>query len=156
MIENSPADALKHAIAGSPWLYPAAEIVHIIGFVLVVGPVIALDLRLLGVTRAGHVGELAKALLPWSLLGAVIAVCAGVTLFASDAKSLLGNPAFLTKLCLLSAAVINAITFHAIAYRTAKNCGAGEVPSGVARAQALASIMLWVSVICAGRLIAYV
>ncbi len=40
-----PYDALSHA------LYPAVEILHIIGFVVLVGSILALDLRMLGLGR---------------------------------------------------------------------------------------------------------
>lgn len=156
MTGNAPADALKHAIAASPWAYPAAEIVHICGFILVVGPVVAFDLRLLGVTRAGSVSELARALLPWSIIGACIAVSAGLVLFASDASAILSNPAFRVKMLLLSLALTNAIAFHATSYRAAKACASGEVPGAIPKVHAALSIVLWIGVISAGRAIAYV
>ena len=40
--------ALGHAMRSSPALYPAVEILHIFGFVVLVGSILALDLRLLG------------------------------------------------------------------------------------------------------------
>ena len=39
--------ALGHAMRSSPALYPAVEILHIIGFVVLVGSILALDVRLL-------------------------------------------------------------------------------------------------------------
>ena len=44
--------ALGHVMRSSPSLYPAVEILHIIGFVVLVGSILALDLRLLGWGRA--------------------------------------------------------------------------------------------------------
>ena len=43
--------ALGHLMRSSPALYPAVEILHIIGFVVLVGSILALDLRLLGLGR---------------------------------------------------------------------------------------------------------
>jgi len=40
--------ALGHTMRSSPVLYPAVEILHILGFVVLVGSILALDLRLLG------------------------------------------------------------------------------------------------------------
>ena len=41
--------ALGHAMRSSLALYPAVEILHIFGFVVLVGSILALDLRVLGV-----------------------------------------------------------------------------------------------------------
>ncbi len=48
-IERLPlALAMRHDL----WLYPVVEIVHITGFVTLVGSIIVLDLRLLGLSKA--------------------------------------------------------------------------------------------------------
>src|SRR5687767_14370655 len=49
------------------WLYPIVEIVHILGFALLVGSIVVLDLRLLGLSRALPVRTLARHVLPWTL-----------------------------------------------------------------------------------------
>ena len=41
--------ALAEAMRQWTWLYPGVEIVHIVGFVVLVGAAIMFDLRLLGV-----------------------------------------------------------------------------------------------------------
>jgi hypothetical protein len=51
---------------GSPALYPAVEILHILGFVVLVGSILALDLRLLGLGRAIPIQPMAQLLLPLS------------------------------------------------------------------------------------------
>ena len=45
------------------WLYPIVEIVHIIGFVILVGAAAMFDLRLLGLSRQLPVADLAPHLL---------------------------------------------------------------------------------------------
>ena len=42
---------LGAAMRESMWLYPAVEILHIFGFILLVGSIIGFDLRLLGLHR---------------------------------------------------------------------------------------------------------
>lgn len=154
MNASTPAEALAHAINSSPWLYPAANVVHVLGVILLAGSLIAFDLRLLGVTRAGDVRDLARVTLPWSLLGFGIAVPAGLVLFGSDSTALLSNGAFRLKLLLLLLAGVNAAALHASgALKTL-------VPSTAVplrpRFHAAASILLWVGVIVCGRMIAYV
>lgn len=149
-----PAEALAHAINGSAWLYPAANVLHVLGFVLVVGPLLAFDLRLLGVTRAGHIRDLARTTLPWSLVGFGIALPAGLILFASDSSALLSNAAFRLKLVLLVLAGVNAAALHASG--ALKTPAPGSIVPRRARLHAAASILLWLGVLVCGRMIAYV
>ena len=63
-IEGLPvAQAMRHWL----WLYPAVEIAHILGFVLLVGSIAMFDLRLLGLSKSIPVPALARHLLPWTL-----------------------------------------------------------------------------------------
>ena len=137
----------------SPALYPAVEILHIIGFVVLVGSILALDLRLLGLGRAIAIKPMAQLLLPVSRFGFVLAIGMGFLLFSADASHVVKNPAFQAKLLLLAAALINVVIAHAGSWRHVERWG-DEAP-GAAKATALASLVLWLGVICAGRLIAY-
>ena len=55
--------ALGHVMRSSPALYPAVEILHILGFVVLVGSILALDLRLLGLGREIPIQPMAQLLL---------------------------------------------------------------------------------------------
>lgn len=74
------------------WLYPAVEIVHIIGFVLLVGGVIMFDLRLLGLSPRLPLQDMARHLLPWSWLGLALIVPSGLLMFSAHASEWVGNP----------------------------------------------------------------
>jgi hypothetical protein len=154
MTGATPAEAIAHAINGSAWLYPAANVAHVMGIVLVVGPVLAFDFRLLGLTRSGSIRDLARVLLPWSLAGLALAVPAGLVLFASDSTALLTNPAFRLKLLLLALAGSNAVALHASGALRGLPDGSG-VPLRP-RLHAALSVLLWLAVIACGRMIAYV
>ena len=145
--------ALGHLMRSSPALYPAVEILHIIGFVVLVGSILALDLRLLGLGRAIAIKPMAQLLLPLSRAGFVLAICMGFLLFSADASHVVKNPAFQTKLLLLAAALVNIVIAHAGPWRHIERWP-DEAPGG-AKATALVSLVLWLGVICAGRLIAY-
>src|SRR6476646_797436 len=77
----------------SPALYPAVEILHIFGFVVLVGSILALDLRLLGVGSAIPIHPMAQLLLPLSRLGFLLAISMGLLLFSADAAHVVRNPA---------------------------------------------------------------
>ena len=145
--------ALGHVMRSSPVLYPAAEILHIMGFVLLVGSIIALDLRLLGIGRTIAIQPLARLLLPLSRIGFVTAIAMGFLLFSADAAHVVRNPAFQAKLLLIAAALVNILIAHAGPWR--RHAGWDGAAPGGAKATALASLLLWLSALTAGRLIAY-
>ena len=144
---------LGHAMRSSPALYPAVEILHIIGFVVLVGSILALDLRLLGLGRAIPMQPMAQLLLPMSRFGFLLAISMGFLLFSADASHVVRNPAFQTKLLLIAAALVNIVIAHVGPWRRAALWGAEA--SGGAKVTALVSLLLWLGVVCAGRLIAY-
>ena len=82
-------------------LYPAVEILHILGFVVLVGSILALDLRVLGLGRAIPIQPMAQLLLPLSRFGFLLAISMGFLLFSADAAHVVRNPAFQTKLLLI-------------------------------------------------------
>ena len=139
--------------ARSPALYPAVEILHIIGFVVLVGSILALDLRLLGLGRAIAISPMAQLLLPLSRAGFLLAISMGFLLFSADASHVVKNPAFQSKLLLIAAALVNVVIAHSGPWRHVESWH-DEAPGG-AKATALISLVLWLGAICAGRLIAY-
>ena len=153
VVEQNP---LAVAMRGELWLYPAVEVLHITGFVILVGSVVMFDLRLLGLSPGLSARALARHLLPWSLAALLVIVPTGLLMFSAHAGDFVNNRAFLIKLTLLMLAATNAAAFHAGVFRSSaqwdRDC---TVPAG-AKLHALASLALWLGVITCGRLIAYV
>jgi hypothetical protein len=161
-VEHQPAtsiflalqeSALGHVMRSSPALYPAVEILHILGFVVLVGSILALDLRLLGLGNAIPIQSMAHLLLPLSRLGFLLAISMGLLLFSADAAHVVRNPAFQAKLLLIATALVNIVIAHAGPWRHVAHWRI-DAPSG-AKITAFVSLLLWLSAICAGRLIAY-
>jgi Family of unknown function (DUF6644) len=147
--------AVAGAMRGSLWLYPIVEIVHIVGFVVLVGAAVMFDLRLLGVSPGLRASAMAQHHLPWSRVALALVVPSGVLMFMAHATEFAANPAFRMKLILLAAAGLNALVFHRGAFRSVTAWEAHAPVPGRARAAAIVSLLLWVGVISAGRLIAY-
>ena len=145
--------ALGHVMRSSPSLYPAVEILHIIGFVVLVGSILALDLRLLGLGRAIAISPMAQLLLPLSRAGFLLAISMGFLLFSADASHVVKNPAFQAKLLLIGAALVNVVIAHSGPWRHVESWH--DKAPRAAKATALISLVLWLCAICAGRLIAY-
>lgn len=141
-------------IRQSPLLFPAIEIIHIIGFIFLVGSAFLFDLRLLGIAPKLSVKDVADYVLPWSRRSLLIVVPSGFLLFITQAKALSTNGVFGLKLILILIAFTNAGIFHRYTFRSASEWSTLETPVA-AKAAALISLILWTSVISCGRLIAY-
>jgi hypothetical protein len=146
---------LAQAMRQWQWLYPAVEIAHIVGIVLLVGAVAMFDLRLLGLSRSLPVRQMAGHLLPWSVTGLVLVAATGFMMFTAHATEFFENPAFLLKMILIVVAGINALLFHVGVYQSVMHWSINTAAPASARVSALASLMLWIGVIACGRLLAY-
>jgi hypothetical protein len=160
MAPDSPLAAIEalplaQAMRQWLWLYPAVEIVHILGFVLLVGSIAMFDLRVLGFSREIPVPALARHLLPWTLGALLLVVPTGLLMFAAHASDMIANRAFVLKLSLIMLAGCNALAFHLGPYRTVERWETGIVAPAGARACAAASLAIWACVIGCGRLLAY-
>jgi len=138
------------------WLYPLVEIFHIVGFVLLVGSIAVLDLRLLGLSKTLPVRALAAHVLPWSTGALLLIVPSGLLMFITHAGDFVSNPAFITKMALLMAAGLNAALFHAGVFRGAASWDANAAVPAAAKIHAALSLLLWIAILACGRLLAYV
>jgi hypothetical protein len=143
----------------SLWLFPAVNIVHLVGIALLFGSVVVLDLRLLGLSRGLSVRRLAGHVLPWSAASFLLIVPSGLMMFVAHASDFISSPVFALKMCLIMAAGINAAIFHAVALRTADVWDSEDMrklpPPTSARLTGAVSLLIWISVIACGRLLAY-
>ena len=147
--------ALAVAMRQWQWLYPIVEILHILGFVLVVGGAFFFDLRLLGRARALPVSGLAAHLLTWSRRGFAVVVPTGFMMFTAHATEFAVNPAFRLKLILIALALLNAAAFHRWPFRSVAGWDVGRGTPVWARTAATVSLACWIGAIACGRLLAY-
>jgi len=147
--------SLAVAMPSELWLYPLVEVVHIIGFSVLVGAVVMFDLRILGLSKGIAVTALARHLLTWAVAALLLIVPAGLMMFSAHPHDFAGNDVFALKLCLIAAAGLNALVFHVGTYRSVQQWNTHHKAPGLARTQALVSMALWIAVICCGRLLAY-
>jgi len=147
--------ALAVAMRQWTWLYPSVEIVHILGFVVLVGAAVMFDLRLLGLSPSLPVSGLERHLLRAARASTALVVPSGILMFAAHATEMADNPAFRLKLAFLAAALLNAALFHRAPFRTVASWNLYRPAPRAARAAAVVSLILWVAVITCGRLLAY-
>lgn len=137
---------------GSAAVYPWANVLHVIGVVLLVGGIGIVDLRIAGWWRALPLEPLSRALTPVAVAGLAMQAASGLVLFAADGEALAASDTFHLKLGLLFVALLNAAAFR---FGSQWSVNGGSEPGALARASALLSLLLWLAVATAGRLIAY-
>ncbi len=146
--------ALAAMVRESSWHFPVAEILHILAFVVAVGCLLVLDLRLIGLGRWIPFEQAAGALLPWAIGAFCFTIPTGILLLLPEAPSIARNPAFLVKMALMVLAGVNAAMFHIGPWRQRDRWTRGAPPLSAKLCGAI-SLLLWIGVITSGRLIAY-
>jgi hypothetical protein len=132
------------------WLFPVIQSVHIIGLTMLVGTICLIDLRLLGAGLRGQaVGNLASTLAPWTSGGLMTVLVTGPLLFGADLTRYMNNPAFVLKMGLLGVALASHFTLH-------RSVVGDKAPARPTKQKlvAVVSLILWSSVVLAGRAIA--
>ena len=135
------------ALQSHAWAYPALEAVHIVGIALLLGNLVALEMRVFGRAAALPVPAMAKLSLSIALGGFALAAASGGLMFATQPAELLSNRAFVIKMGLLLVAGCNAGWFHVR--------GSLRKLDALARIQMLMSTAIWLAVVFCGRWIAY-
>jgi len=148
--------ALADNIRENDLLFPLIESVHVLSICLVVGSILAVDLRLLGLASINRpVSRVSNGILPLTWSAFAVAVASGFLLFISNATKYLANGYFVAKILLICAAGLNMAIFHAI---SARDLPKWENEKTLPRQAQLAgglSILLWVSVVTCGRWIGF-
>lgn len=139
--------------SGSAIAYPLANVVHLLGLVMLVGAIGIVDLRLAGAFRALPVAPLSRALTPVAIVGLVLMIPSGATMFAADATSLAESTTFRWKVALIGIALVNAVAFR-LAWHGRLGTWDGAPPAA-GRLMAAGSILLWLTIGALGRMIAY-
>ena len=147
---------LADRIRENEYLFPLIESVHVLAVCLVVGSILAVDLRLLGAAYTRQpVSRVTKGILPLTWCAFCVAIASGSLLFISNATKYLANGYFDTKILLIGAAGLNMAVFHLIGAKDLPRWESAAVPPLAARLAGGLSIMLWIAVIVCGRWIGF-
>ena len=146
---------LPTQIRESDWMFPTIETVHVFALVLVVGTIMTVDLRLLGLANKERpFSQVASEMLPWTWTAFAIAAVAGLLMFSSKALTYYGNIPFRLKMLCLLLAGINMLMFHWLGTRHLEAWDRGRPPRS-AKLAGGASLLLWTTIVAAGRWIGF-
>jgi hypothetical protein len=140
---------------GPQWSWPIMETLHFCGMCLLFGPIIIMDLRLLGFDRLALSSNAVHALIPLTITGFVINLVTGIVFLFGDPYRYAMNISFLIKAILIVLAGANAIYFWKKVTPVIEKAGPHEdFPTSI-KVVGLMSLLMWTGVLCFGRMIPY-
>lgn len=133
------------------------ESLHVVSITLMLGAILMLDLRVLGLAANGYaVSRMSSELVPWSAVAFFVATLTGTAMFITRASAHVLNPAFQIKMLLILVAGINIAIFHFHVFRTVPQWDNSARAPASARMVAGASLFLWCGAMLAGRWVGHV
>jgi hypothetical protein len=145
------ATDVAQAFRASRWGYAAVNGLHILGIALLVGAILPLDLRLLGLWPGVPRAALARVLAPCAAAGLALALVMGGLLFAVRAPDYAAMTVVQVKLALVATGATAALVLHAL-----HGLWLAEAPAGRLRAHATLSLTCWLGALACGRAIGFV
>ena len=147
---------ISWTIGGTNW-FPLLESIHVIAATMVVGSILWVALRLLGVAAIQYpIKTMSRESLPWAWGAFAIASVTGVGMFITRAASHVLNPAFQSKIILLMLAGLNMAYFHFKLYKNVEHYESTTAPSMQLKIVGSLSLFLWAGVMLAGRWIGHI
>jgi hypothetical protein len=141
------------ALRQSRIAYPLVNAAHIMSIGLLLGSIVTLDLRLLGLFRGYSIAGLGPPLWRVAAFGLILAMVTGFLLFSTRPLTYAENPAFLAKLVLIWLGVLNVVVLRY--NRHWRQAVGGARVHGSVRAAAFVSLFTWLGAVVAGRWIGF-
>jgi len=143
----------SQVISTVTWIIPAVQTVHIIAVTFVMAPMMMFDLRMMGVSgRRQSIAAVANRFIPPIWIALVVLLLTGIILTIGEPARELTSNAFRLKMVLVAS--VSLITYFV--HRKIKGDACfWEMRSGSAKLVAGVSLLMWLTILSAGRWIAY-
>ena len=142
--------ALAQTLRSSRWAYAGVNAAHIFAIALLIGSVVPLNLRLLGVWRSVSRESVVRVLAPVAASGLILALLTGSLLFSVRAREYSGVGFLQLKLLFIAVGVLSVLALcraHGFLLK--------DVPRGRLAGHAVLSLACWLGALVCGRLIAF-
>lgn len=151
------ATALSQAFSNAFWFVPTVQTVHILSIAVVVITIAMLDFRLLHITRnEPALPELARGFLPWTWSALGVLLVTGTLLTITEPARELMNGAFRLKMLMVVVLAVLTLLFQRPLRKDPGFWSASAGRRWLGGLLGFVSLSLLVSIVVAGRLIAYV
>lgn len=160
MLEALQNSAFSQWLLVSEWGYPIFLTLHSLGLAMLVGVLICIDLRVLGIARSIPLPPI-KRLMMIVWIAFAVNAASGTALFAADAVKFINSPAFLLKLSSIVIGVVLAALMSSSVLSSQSAFENGGLQRfdldspPVAKTLAVVSIVVWIAAIGFGRYMAY-
>lgn len=149
-------DGALWALRNIPGFPPIIQTVHILGIAVVMGSVVMLDLRILGLAVPSQkISEMTRRLMPWLWWALASNFVSGAFFLFARPNRYFNNPVFGWKVSFLIPAILLTLLFYAMNQWQQDYWELNAQRLWTARGIALLSLGLWIMVAMAGRWIAY-
>ena len=141
---------LAQSLRGSRWAYAGVNAAHILAIALLIGSVVPLNLRLLGVWRSISREAVVRVLAPVAASGLILALLTGSLLFSVRAREYSGVGFLQLKLTFIAVGVLSALVLcraHGFLLK--------DAPRARLVGHAIVSTVCWLGALVCGRLIAF-
>jgi uncharacterized membrane protein len=134
------------------WMWPACETLHFVGLSLLMGVVLLIDLRMLGIVKNVSFAALHR-LLPWAVLGFAVNLMTGMLFFAGKSAQYTTNPVFQWKMAFVVVAGVNALYFTM--FDGTWTLKAGDDAPVAAKVMASSALVLWIAILFCGSMLPF-
>lgn len=151
-LEASQVGAL---IRQSAWIYPTANVGHVMAIVIFAGAIAVMDLRLMGAFAGSDPARVVRGARRAAILALITVLASGAVLFTAEASHVALNGVFQIKMGLIAFGLLHALLVGNRAASRLDELGPDAPMPGVARFAGALSMLTWLSVVGLGRYIAY-
>ena len=138
------------------WAIPAIQSVHIVGIGLVMGSVLMIDLRILGLAWTDQtLGQTTSRFGPWLSGSLWLLLVTGLLMVVGEPVRELVTFSFWLKMALVALGTVVAVAFQRTLRREEGRWDDGASHGGSIKTLAVVTFLVWIAVIFLGRLIAY-
>jgi len=156
LAESPLRTAVVYLLGNVPGLPPIVQTIHILSVAAIMGSVVLIDLKVLGLALPSQsLSELARRLMPWTWWALPTLALSGAVFILARPASYVVNPVFRLKFAMLAPAVVLAAVFHRAMAGDSGFWERTRAREIAAKVVAAVSLLLWIGVAMAGRWIAY-
>ena len=137
------------------WVFPLAEIFHFFGLCLLMGAMLVVDLRLLGMFSRLSISSV-LGFVPAAIVGLMINTATGIVFLCTSPENYWPSTAFRFKLLAIAIGAANALWFKWVEGPRLLALPDGARLDARTRVVAVLSLTIWTIVIILGRLLPYV
>jgi hypothetical protein len=148
--------ALSKTLQDQAWVVPTSQSIHIIAVSVVFGSAVMINLRLLGVGRSGRsVSQLSNTLVPWMWRGLTVLLLTGLVQTIAEPVRQFVTPMFWAKMTMIIVVAAMTVWYAKAVRGHASEWDTASSRPAPAKAFAILSTLLWLSIIVCGRFIGY-